>query len=418
MRVLVLTNMYPPHHLGGYELSCRDVMQRWEARGHEIEVLTSTVRLHDGPEPDTGIRVRRELQIYWNDHRLLSPPLLDRLAQERHNQHCLRTALAEVRPDVVSVWNMGTMSFALLTTLVRAQVPMVYSVCDDWLDYGPRLDAWGRIFRNRPLAAAGVARLTRLPTRLPDLGTSGVFCFVSDYVRHHARTRTPWEFPHSTVVYSGIDPIDFPVRAAPDARPWRGRLLCVGRVERRKGFATAVRALAALPEMTLDIVGPPDPDYLPELQSLAGDLGVVRRVSFAVAPRERLSEHYGSADALLFTSDWEEPFGLVPIEAMACATPVVANRSGGNREFLVPEVNCLDAPRGEADALARQVRRLSGDPALRKALVESGLRTATELTVDALAEALELWHRAAADRLRGPLPPQRTLSFMATAGAG
>ena len=43
--ILVLSNMYPPHHMGGYELSCRDVVDRWRARGHDVTVLTSTMRL-------------------------------------------------------------------------------------------------------------------------------------------------------------------------------------------------------------------------------------------------------------------------------------------------------------------------------------------------------------------------------------
>ena len=42
--ILVLSNMYPPHHMGGYELSCRDVVDRWRAKGHDVTVLTSTMR--------------------------------------------------------------------------------------------------------------------------------------------------------------------------------------------------------------------------------------------------------------------------------------------------------------------------------------------------------------------------------------
>jgi hypothetical protein len=55
MRALVITNLYPPHALGGYELSCRDVVDRWRAAGHDVEVLTTTTTFHDPaadpPEP-------------------------------------------------------------------------------------------------------------------------------------------------------------------------------------------------------------------------------------------------------------------------------------------------------------------------------------------------------------------------------
>jgi len=109
MRILALSNMYPPHHIGGYELSCRDVMDRLRARGHEITVLTTDMRISgvaDPPDERAG-GIRRELRFYWEDHRLVSPSLRRRLMIERSNQTALRSALEEANPDVVSVWNMG-----------------------------------------------------------------------------------------------------------------------------------------------------------------------------------------------------------------------------------------------------------------------------------------------------------------------
>ncbi len=76
MRILVLTNMYPPHAYGGYEQCCRDVVERWRAAGHEVLVLTSTVRVpgvDEGAEPPN--EVRRLLRLYWADHEILDPPL-------------------------------------------------------------------------------------------------------------------------------------------------------------------------------------------------------------------------------------------------------------------------------------------------------------------------------------------------------
>src|SRR5438477_639297 len=129
VRILTLTNMYPPHLLGGYELSCWDVMRRFEARGHEVHVLTTDMRL-GGVDEGREQRVDRALRFYWDDHELLSPPLLTRLAIERHNQRQLRRLLESFQPDVVSVWNMGAMSLGLLTTLERRRLPLVVAVCD------------------------------------------------------------------------------------------------------------------------------------------------------------------------------------------------------------------------------------------------------------------------------------------------
>src|SRR5207302_8306778 len=109
VRLLVLSNFYPPHHYGGYELSCRDVVERFRQRGHEAVVLTSGQRVAGVSDPpdEAASGVRRELQLYWDDHQLTSPLLPRRLAVERANQAALAAALDAGRPDVVSVWNMG-----------------------------------------------------------------------------------------------------------------------------------------------------------------------------------------------------------------------------------------------------------------------------------------------------------------------
>src|SRR5207237_9395128 len=112
--------------------------------------------------------------------------------------------------------------------------------------------------------------------------------------------------------------------------------------------------------------------------------------------RHGLAARCAEADALLFPVLWDEPFGLVPIEAMACATPVIATGTGGSAEFLEHEANCLLVPRGDARALAAAVQRLAGDHELRTHIVAGGLRTASELTIDKMADALEAWHKATA----------------------
>ncbi len=292
-------------------------------------------------------------------------------------------------------------------------MPAAYVVCDEWPVYGPRLDGWLALFAGavgrRVGAVAG--RLTGLPTRLVE-PRRATYCWLSRFVRDTVLEATAWRPAHETVTYSGIDTGDFPLadsRAGTDAgEPWRWRLLCVGRVEPRKGFATAVAALAQLPDAaTLTIVGPDDGTHAAELLAQATRAGVADRLSFAVADRRDIAAHYRAADALLFTSAWAEPFGLVPVEAMACGTPVVAAATGGAREFLDDGANCLVVPAGDADGLAATVRRLAADPQLRSRLVRGGLATAADLTVDTLADVLEQWHLAAAIGFRDGEPPHR-----------
>jgi glycosyltransferase involved in cell wall biosynthesis len=414
-RILVVTNLYPPHHLGGYELSCRDVVERWKARGHSVTILTTKTRIEGVADPpnERASGIRRDLTWYWEDHRLLKPSFGQRLAIERANHAALEQAIADANPEVVSAWAMGVMSLGLLTRVVERALPLVLVVCDGWLWYGPKLDRWSRTFLGRPRLSRFVRRRTGVPTGIADLGHHAVFCFVSDAIRRWSAERSAWTPEISTVVYSGIDRSDFPpVDPTPADRPWRWRLLCIGRLDDRKGVHIAIEALSRLPgEATLDIIGRGDSAYEARLRALADRPGLRERVRFSVVERGDLRRIYSEADAVLFPTLWEEPFGLVPVEAMACGTPVVATGTGGSTEFLLDGFNCLRVPPGDADALAEALRRLAADPALRSRLAEGGLRTAADLDVDRLADVLEAWHIAAAEGFARGRPPDRQLAF-------
>ncbi|MHB8682292.1 MAG: glycosyltransferase family 4 protein [Acidimicrobiales bacterium] len=396
MRILVVTNMYPPHSFGGYELSCRDVVERWRRGGHEVEVLTSTVRapgvVDDGEDPP----VRRELSLYWHDHEVQNPAIVTRHGIERRNRGTLLGLLHSFRPDVVSVWAMGAMSFGLLELLARRSVPAVTVVCDEWPIYGPVTDAWLRPLVRRPRLGWLVGVATGLPTRLPPVDELGPSCFVSQHLLAKVRELSPWRFPGASVVYSGVHLEDFPLTVKPDDG-WGWRLLFVGRIDPRKGIDTVLHALAKCPESaTLEIHGSGDERHRAELEELASSLGIADRVSFAVTPRHELAQVYRRADVLVFPSIWEEPFGLVPLEAMAAGTPVVGTPVGGAAEFLHDDVNCLTFTAGSADALAGALSRLADDPVLRRRLATGGLDTAARFGVDRLAEVLERCHEAAA----------------------
>ena len=384
--------MYPPHHLGGYELSCRDVLRRWRATGHGITVLTTDFRVRDADNDDegSGIAVRRELEWYWSDHTFLRPSMRARWGIERRNQRRLAEALDTVKPDVVSVWHLGGMSTGLLSTLVRRRVPVVHVICDEWPIYAPTVDAWMSFWARRPLSARIAGHVTGVPTTVPALPDTGRLTFVSAYLRDVVAGTLGWRDVQSDVVPSGIDLGDFPITKTDHA--WQGRLLCVGRVEPRKGFHVAIDALQALPAMTLDILGRADDDYRVALLRRAEDSGVADRVRLDAVPRAALAERYRAADAVLFTSVWQEPFGLVPLEAMACGTPVVATGTGGSKEFCVDGVNCLLVPPDDPDALAAAIRRLADDADLRRRLQAGGAKTASELTIERYAAHLERIH--------------------------
>jgi D-inositol-3-phosphate glycosyltransferase len=158
-----------------------------------------------------------------------------------------------------------------------------------------------------------------------------------------------------------------------------------------------VRALARCPaSATLAVIGSGDDRHLEELRTLAASLGLGERVRFEVLPRAEVAGVMHGADALVFPSVWDEPFGLVPVEAMSSGLPVLGTPVGGSAEFLADGVNCLQFPPGDVEALVGALHTLAGDPQLRARLVAGGRVTAAALGVDQLADVLEAWHRHAA----------------------
>jgi hypothetical protein len=101
-------------------------------------------------------------------------------------------------------------------------------------------------------------------------------------------------------------------------------------------------------------------------------------------------ESYASADVVLFPVLWEEPWGLVPLEAMASGRPVVASLAGGGAaEYLRDGENCLQFPPDDPSALAATVTRVAEDAELRTRLVTAGGKTAARFTEQAFYEAVE-----------------------------
>jgi glycosyltransferase involved in cell wall biosynthesis len=308
----------------------------------------------------------------------------------------LREALDRHRPDVVSIWNLGHLSWSLPTIVEERGIPIVLTFLDHWVTFVYHFDPWTRIFDKRPWAAP-FGRLLGLTTRLPTFdgaSASAASHWIDDLITAHSR----WKFPDSPVIPLGVDTHDFPL-SNPTEQPWAWRLLYVGRVVPDKGVATLIASLPHLPpETTLDIVGHAPPQILSDLTRLVHELGVTGRVTFSRASREELRDRYRRADLVVFPSEWDEPFGIVPLEAMACGVPVLATGTGGSADYLDDGVNCVLFTAGDAVALAAGVRTIADDLAIREHVVRGGRRTAERLTMDAYTDAIERFHVEAVTR--------------------
>jgi glycosyltransferase involved in cell wall biosynthesis len=165
-------------------------------------------------------------------------------------------------------------------------------------------------------------------------------------------------------------------------------LLSVGRLVPRKGVDNAIRALGVLvrrlgvPAELLVVGGNSDiadPALTPEigrLKSIAAESGVADRVTFTGRrSREILKLYYSAADVFV-TTPWYEPFGMTPVEAMACGTPVVGARVGGIKYSVLDGRTGFLVPPNDPVALADRVREICCSRRLAERLSMTAVRRA------------------------------------------
>ena len=188
-----------------------------------------------------------------------------------------------------------------------------------------------------------------------------------------------------TVVPCGVDLRGFCPDGPAEPRSARPRLVVVSRFVARKGIDDAMRALAQLPEAELIVAGGPsnpgeferDPEAR-RLRALARELHVERRVDFrGGVDRDAVPRLLRSADVVI-SVPWYEPFGIVPVEAMACGVPVVASAVGGQIDTVVDGVTGLHVPPRDPARLAGAVRALLEDALLLRRLGTAAARRARE----------------------------------------
>jgi len=182
-----------------------------------------------------------------------------------------------------------------------------------------------------------------------------------------------------TVVPCGVDLSAFRPDGPAEPRGPRPRILVVSRLVQRKGIGNVVTALADVPRAELVVAGGPSAGGLrrdPQarrLLALARRIGVADRVQlYGRIDRDRVPALMRSADVVACVP-WYEPFGIVPLEAMACGIPVVASAVGGLIDTVVHGVSGLHVPPRSPEAIAAAVNRLLDDRQLAARLSREGV---------------------------------------------
>lgn len=375
---------------GGQNVYVAALAQELGRRGHEVVVHTRR------EDPDVPRRVRFAPNVVV-DHVDAGPPEV--IAKDDIWPHIgafaddLRASWRRERPDVVHAhfWMSGVAALAaaratgvpvLQTFHALGAVKRRYQGAAD-TSPADRLEAERRLVRE---ADRIVATCSDEAFELRSLGA---------------------DLARVSVVPCGVDTARF----TPDGpRTPRGeqphRLVTISRLVPRKGVDDVIRALAHVPRTELVVAGGPAPEHLADdaevqrLRAVAADVGVGDRVRHLGAlDRDAVPPLLRSADVVAATP-WYEPFGIVPLEAMASGVPVVATAVGGMIDTVADGATGLHVPPRDPVALAAALRRLLADDAWRRQLGGAGVeRVRSRYTWQRVADGVLDAYGRARDRV-------------------
>ena len=405
MRICIVTVASYAHGIGGMQAHSADLCRGLVDTGHEVEVVSA--RHLD------GLQQAEHLGATWHFVDATSR----RPGRPYRNPDWLKAsadAFAELhaaRPfDVVH--SESTSALGLLRRGVHREVPLAAKFHGNYLGLaaatigrGVRESGIEPRFREAKhlvwLTAGHVvppdfvrfrACEAMVPSRQQLDGT--VHSYLLDRSRVH-------------VVPNGISTEEFKPGSRDEARAKLGLgpgpiLLCVGRLARDKGFATAIEALGRIadPDARLVVLGGgPERELLEETARKAG---VSSRIDFLGSkPRAEVIDHLAAADIFLFPTERDEAAPLVPLEAMATGLPVVASDIGGGAELIENGKSGVLVPPAAVDPLAEAIDSLLADDALRRRMGEAARERIVErYTIEAMTRQTVAVYELAARRLQ------------------
>jgi len=390
MRILFLSNFYPPASRGGYEQWCQEVADGLRARGHEVLVLTSTHGRENLQSPDPNwVERKLHLEMEIASLRNAFQFFTSRKKRELENLAILRGVVEHHKPDAVLVWGMWNFPRSL-PAVAEKLMPgkVIYYIGDYWVTLPSQFENyWNVPARNfvtgfPKMLLKPIARWMLRREKHPNLQLEHTL-FPSEFMREELK-RKGISSPNAKIIYGASDTEPY-ASQRDEKQKNKISLLYIGRLTYEKGVHTAIEAMEKLVHeyginhINLTIVGDGDSDYVQQLHQLVDEKNIVSYVDFMPAqPKEALPALYHGSDIFLFTSIWPEPFGRVLVEAMASGVAVVGTEVGGAAEILIENENALLFTPDDPRSLSNQLKQLIESPPLRERLAKAGRRTALD----------------------------------------
>ena len=380
MRLLLITNLYPPQELGGYGRCMADFAWGLQQRGHAIQVLTSDApHLGLGGSGPSGEPVDRGLKLkgsFKNGVHHLQD-LTERNTVDAQNRRFLTNWLRKGIWDGVILGNLDLLGPEILKPLLESGLRLLHHIGFVTPPYPTD---------QMPPKSSNYRIITASRTVRDCLNEAGMQIDNAAVV-----------YPGARVDLFGSRKLGRPLPPEPNGTSGRPLRVCFAGLQMvSKGPHTLLEALLRLKRSGIAIHamlagGAFQKEYANQLRSFCEDHHLNSEIVFLPQlNRQQLARFFQLQHVCVFPSLHPEAFGIVAAEAMASGLALVSTGVGGASEIFEDEISGLRYPAGDSIALAKQLERLATNPTLLRRLQEAGeKRVRSRFSVTASARQLE-----------------------------
>ncbi len=371
MKILILSNYYPPYYIGGYELACFDTVEYLRNAGHDVYVLTGDYK----DCSQNFQRVYRKLKYidYSN------PSFIDKFKVEEFNYNTTKDVISNINPDLVYIWSLRLVSMAPLWAVEQSKIKKIFEIGDFWM--------------KGFLSNSFMSKIKRvIKENIPFFKSVNVninpIISVSNWMKQEMKdlygSKQIFQIPNGTKI----------TKEKIEKNTAMMRYMFCGRIDYSKGLDLAIKALSNIKDKkVLDfqfhIYGEGDEEYIKRCKKMVKTLCLENEVFFH-GKCENLEKEYSKNHVLLMPTRMREPFGLVLIEAMNYGVVCLATNDYGPSEIIDDKKNGLLFIPSSIDDLTSKILTLHNNwDLLEKYRNDAYLKVANKFDINIVKKEVE-----------------------------
>lgn len=373
MKILIITNLFPPRILGGYEKYCRQVADYFFQNSHDVYVLTCK-----GVERTAKYNIYPEFDLSEIDFKMASKSnnlvKFKRFFINFKNYVITKEIIKKVKPDIISIWNLRLLSIMPLIAVRQSKISFIMHLYDNWfvpIKYVPKIVIgnrvvhfiqnffWKLIKPNYLILNSDSLKMLYLKAGFKESSMHTIHLGIDTDIKIYERKRI--------------------------CQDGKIGLLFVNSLSEEKGLHILLDAFNILinqkniKKVFLNVIGEGDDEYkrrcLNKIKKYHLE-GLVR--FFGYVKNEVIFKEFYKNDIFILPSLWTEPFSMCLLEAMLYGLTVIASDAGGSKEAVINGKNGVLFRSGDSRQLSEVIEELVKNESLRKALGENATKTIRE----------------------------------------